>query len=67
MTKTVNSGVRLTEQQFSRWKQIAKSLGVSKNRALAILIESAEIESRPSVAVGLNGRHSVVQPVENLG
>ena len=54
----VNTGVRLTLAQAAKLEQLATSLRISRNRVFGALIDSAEVESKPVVSVGLknNGR-----------
>lgn len=63
----IYTGVRIAKPLHEKWQALAKELGVSRNAVISVLLEAAEVKSRPAVAIGLNGRHSVVQPVENLG
>lgn len=39
-----NTGVRLTTEQMNLWKALSKKMGVSRNRLLILLLESAQIE-----------------------
>lgn len=52
-TQMCNTGVRLTKRQFAKADRLATSLQVSRNRLIGMLIDSAEIESKPVLSVGL--------------
>lgn len=47
------TSVRLTNAQRAKLDLLALSLNTSRNRVFGMLIESAEIRHRPTVAVGL--------------
>lgn len=55
----VNTGIRLTVPQMEKLDRIAKSIGASRNRTFGLLIDAAEVQTVPSVSVGLpkNNRH----------
>ena len=52
-TQMCNTGVRLTKRQFAKADRLATSLQVSRNRLIGMLIDSAEVESKPVLSVGL--------------
>ena len=47
-------GFRLSVENLNRAQELAKQLGVSRNRLIQILIERAEIENEPVIEVILN-------------
>ena len=47
-------GFRLSVENLNRAQELAKQLGVSRNRLIQILIERAEIENEPAIEVILN-------------
>jgi flagellar basal body-associated protein FliL len=47
-------GFRLSVKNLNRAQELAKQLGVSRNRLIQILIERAEIENEPVIEVILN-------------
>lgn len=49
----VNIGLRLPALSLVRLGELAVELGVSRNRAMSILIDAAVIESRPRASVRL--------------
>ena len=49
-------GFRLSVENLNRAQELAKQLGVSRNRLIQILIERAEIENEPVIEVILNAR-----------
>lgn len=53
VVKSINTGIRLTPSQYARLTAIAQEMGVKKNHVFGILIESAEVRSRPSADVQL--------------
>jgi len=48
------TGIRISEESMKKSMELAKQLGVSRNRLIEILIECAEIKSQPVVKVILN-------------
>lgn len=62
MAKQITS-VTVAPPIRERWQQIANSLGLTRSEALEVLIENAEIISRPEVSVKLqkNNRAGVRQ------
>lgn len=49
----VNTGLRLPRPEFEKLNTMAKTLNVSRNKMVALLINGAEIESKPVLSVGL--------------
>lgn len=62
------TNVRLTLQQAEKLERLATTLRVSRNRVFGLLIDSAEIQTQPSVSVGLykNNRYDVVSQASNV-
>ena len=50
----VYTGIRISEESMKKSMELAKQLGVSRNRLIEILIECAEIKSQPVVKVILD-------------
>lgn len=53
------TGVRLPREQFEKLNRMAASLNVSRNKVVGMLVEAAEVQSKPAVSVNLkkeNGR-----------
>ena len=48
-----NTGVRLTLDQLEKADRLAQSLGTTRNRLFGLLIDTAEVQSKPVVSVGL--------------
>lgn len=48
----VNTGLRLTTPQLEKLNRLASSLGMSRNKTVGLLIEAAEVQTKPSVLVG---------------
>ena len=48
-----NTGVRLTLDQLEKAERLAQSLGTTRNRLFGLLIDTAEVQSRPAVSVAL--------------
>ena len=48
-----NSGVRLTGDQWTKLNALAQSLGTTRNRVFGLLIDTAEVQSKPVVSVAL--------------
>ena len=48
------TGIRISEESMKKSMELAKQLGVSRNRLIQILIERAEIENEPAIEVILN-------------
>lgn len=53
MNESVVTGFRIKRAHISKLDVMARQLGVSRNRVVGILIEGAEVESRPAVKVRL--------------
>jgi hypothetical protein len=49
----INTGLRLPRAQFAKLNDMAKTLNVSRNKMVALLIDGAEVESKPVLSVGL--------------
>ena len=58
-----NTGVRLTLDQLEKADRLAQSLGTTRNRLFGLLIDTATVESRPAVSVGLakNNRNAATK------
>ena len=54
----VNTGLRLPKPQFAKLNQMAATLNVSRNKMVAILVDAAEVRSRPVVTVQLANENS---------
>ena len=69
MDKFATTSVRLTREQMKKMSHMAHSLGVSRNRLFGVLIDSAQVEGRPSVIVNLatNSEHQAVDPMRQGG
>ena len=50
----VYTGIRISEESMKKSMELAKQLGVSRNRLIDILIECPEIKSQPVVKVFLD-------------
>jgi len=48
----VNTGLRLTTLQLEKADRLAASLGMSRNKTIGLLIEAAEVQTKPTVLVG---------------
>lgn len=67
VNESVVTGVRMTRAHINKLDTLARQLEVSRNRVISILIEGAEVESRPSVKVSLakdNSRSASVSQAE---
>ena len=60
----INTGLRLSKTQFEKLERIADSLNVSRNRVVGMLIDGAEVRSRPAVTVQLVKENS--QSAQNV-
>lgn len=58
MNESVVTGFRIKRAHISKLDVMARQLGVSRNRVVGILIEGAEVESRPAVKVRLEKKDS---------
>jgi hypothetical protein len=56
--QTVNTGVRLTEAQAAKLDLLAANLQISRNRVFGVLLDSAEVQTVPSVSVKLGKKTS---------
>ncbi|MCB0111278.1 MAG: hypothetical protein KDE53_35390 [Caldilineaceae bacterium] len=63
--------VRVPDPLYDKWQNLSRQLGIPLNGVINVLLENAEVVSRPAVSVkvqrGEYGRHSVIEPVEDLG
>lgn len=62
--KTINTGIRLTPSQYARVAALAKALGVKRNHVFGVLIDSAEVKTRPVVNVQLETNRRTAQVSE---
>lgn len=49
--KTKGTGISLSPERMTRLTDLAKELGVSRNETIGLLIEAAQVKSRPAVNV----------------
>ncbi len=49
--KTKNTGISLSPERMTRLIDLAKELGVSRNEAVGLLVEAAQVVSRPAINV----------------
>ena len=56
-----NTGVRLTLDQLEKAERLAQSLGTTRNRLFGMLIDTAEVQSKPVVSVGLKNNRCDAQ------
>ena len=49
--KTINTGIRLSPERMTRLTDLATELGASRNETIGLLIEAAQVVSRPAVNV----------------
>jgi hypothetical protein len=56
-----NTGVRLTLDQLEKADRLAQSLGTTRNRLFGMLIDTAEVQSKPVVSVGLKNNRRDAQ------
>lgn len=49
---SINTGIRLTPTHVKKLDRLATDMRTTRNRLLAMLIESAEVESKPVLSVG---------------
>lgn len=65
---TRSTGVRLTPSQAAKLERLACDLRTSKNRLMGLLIDTAAVETLPSVSVGLekNNRTDVALSGQNV-
>jgi hypothetical protein len=61
------TGFRLSDGHLNRAQELAKQLGVSRNKLIGLLIERAEIKSQPVVNVSLGQNKSAEQTVAGSG
>ena len=52
------TGFRLSDGHLNRAQELAKQLGVSRNKLIGLLIERAEIKSQPVINVSLKNEKS---------
>lgn len=48
------TSVRLPKSLHEKWRTIANELGISRNAVISVLLEGAEVKSRPEVNISLN-------------
>jgi hypothetical protein len=61
-----NTGISLTTERMTKLNALAQELGVSRNETLGLLIEAAQVKSRPAVNVPLTRKSDGIrqdQPV----
>jgi hypothetical protein len=49
---SVNTGIRLTPTHVKKLDRLATDMRTTRNRLLGMLIDSAEVESKPVLSVG---------------
>lgn len=55
----INTGLRIPSGHLNRAQELADTLGVTRNRLIALLIEKATVESKPVIKVNLGQQKSV--------
>ena len=60
------TGFRLSDGHLNRAQELAKQLGVSRNKLIGLLIERAEIKSQPVISVNLKNEKSTSATVESI-
>lgn len=58
------TGFRLSNEQLSRAQKLAQQLGVSRNKLIGLLIDTAEIKAQPVIEVSLKNGKSMIATVE---
>lgn len=56
--KVINTGVRLSNEQFAKLNRLAQSLNVSRNAAVGLLIEIAEMQQVAASVGAKKNTHS---------
>lgn len=60
------TGFRLSDGHLNRAQELAKQLGVSRNKLIGLLIERAEIKSQPVINVSLKNEKSSVSTFHSV-
>jgi len=58
---TVGISALITQTQDTKSRRLAECLGISRNRLLGLLIDEAEIEGLPSLAIGKKNNRRAAQ------
>lgn len=53
------TGFRLSNEQLNRAQKLAQQLGVSRNKLIGLLIDTAEIKAQPVIEVSLKNDKSM--------
>lgn len=61
------TSVRLPKPLHEKWRTIANELGISRNAVISVLLEGAEVKSRPEVNVSLNANSRNAQAFQGRG
>ena len=62
MTKDILRTVRTSKERMQRWEELSQELGVSKNHVFNLLIDGAEVVSKPRAKVLLTPNDDEVKP-----
>lgn len=65
--ESLTTGVRISRIQANKLEALAQSLQMTKNQVWGLLIDSAEIESRPVVNVSLKSNSRNAQILADQG